>query len=138
MRQQKSQSPLTAAASNELRQNLVGDRFLTDEAVPGEFREPICVYRVWLSLNREFGVADEADKSRHNHELEKAEIVNLRNQQMRDACEKPRPRTLSLRLQQRVQHCLFAMVRIGKAALVEQSFVTGEDSGDHLDPRPPG
>src|SRR5713226_7135718 len=136
MRQQKSQSPLTAAPSNELRQNLVGDRFLTDEAVPGEFREPICVYRVCLSLNREFGVADEADKSRHNHELEKAEIVNLRNQQMRNACEKPRPRTLSLRLQQRFQHCLFAMVRSRKASLLEQSIVTDGARGDQHDPRP--
>src|SRR6266852_3270633 len=138
MCKQKSQSPLTAAASNELRQNLVGDRFLTDEAVPGEFREPICVYLVWLSLNREFGVADEANKSRHNHELEKAEIVNLRNQQTRDACEKPRPRTLSSRLQKCVQNGPFAIMCVGKTTLVERSFVTGEDSGDHLDPRPPG
>jgi len=77
MLQDKAEAAGAPLAADEYGQDLVGDRFVFHEAVPGKVREAERIHPMGFGLDGQAGVADQPDKRRYNHELEQGEIVNL-------------------------------------------------------------
>ncbi len=90
MLEHETEAPKAPAAADEGGQHLVRDRFFGDEAVPGEFGEAPGTGRMLGGLDGERRVADDPDERRDDHELEKAEVVDLGDLQLTHAVEQRR------------------------------------------------
>ena len=98
---------------------MIGDRFFADEAIPGEVGEIIGIDLMRCGLNRQIGVTDQANQRRHNHELEQAQIVDFRYQQMGHALKRTWPLAGLFGLMQSAEYQPFAIVWISEAVLAQ-------------------
>src|SRR5262249_28941635 len=106
-------------------------RFFAHEAVPGQLSEPVGVDPMRRRLNRQLSIADDPNQRRDRHELDQAQVVDFRDQQLLDAFEEPWTASFGFGAQEDLESAALAIMSISQAAFREQ-FLIGREERDRV------